>query len=137
MVRAGSSTSSELWGAAPGERVHAGSPWAAARWASGTAPAESPPVLRGRSLVRAGQDPAHRNHGRGARAHLLAVAPGELALTSGDRATRRERRAISMGDNDNDNVRTGAAAQSARGVGGGDPCRTSGPPASGRSRRSF
>jgi hypothetical protein len=28
-------------------------------------------------LVRAGQDPANRNHGRGARAHLLAVAHGK------------------------------------------------------------
>src|SRR4029077_15748344 len=35
-----------------------------------------------------GARPANRDHGRGLRPHPLAVAPGELALASGDRATR-------------------------------------------------
>ena len=62
---------------------------AAARLGVGAAPAESPPVLRGPREVCAAQGPANRNHGRGVRPHPLAVAPGELALTAGDRAMRR------------------------------------------------
>jgi hypothetical protein len=50
----------------------------------GAAPAEEPPVLRGRREVCAGQDPANRNHGRASDPILLAVAPDELALASGD-----------------------------------------------------
>ena len=42
----------------------------------GTAPAESPPVLREPREVCAEQDPAYPNHGRGTDPILLAVAHG-------------------------------------------------------------
>src|SRR5215470_13297462 len=74
---------------APGRTRTRGSPWAAARMGVGTAPAESPPVLRGPREVCAGQHPAYPNHGRATDPILLAVAHGDLALTS--RGHRRRR----------------------------------------------
>ena len=50
----------------------------------GAAPAESPPVLRGPREVCAEQDSAYPNHGRATDPILLAVAHGDLALTSRD-----------------------------------------------------
>jgi hypothetical protein len=79
------------WRMAYGSRENADtrdSPGAAARMGVGAAPAEEPPVLRGPREVCAGQGPACPNHGRASDPILLAVAPDEFALTSGDRATR-------------------------------------------------
>jgi len=62
-----------------------GSPWAAARMGVGAAPAESPPVPRGRREVCAGHHPACPNHGRGVRPHPARGRP---------RRAERWRRAI-------------------------------------------
>jgi hypothetical protein len=63
-------------------------------WASGTAPAESPPMPARTARGMCGQRTANRDHGRGARAHPLAVAHGELALTWRGRASAENRRSI-------------------------------------------
>jgi hypothetical protein len=69
----------------PGERIHARSPWAAARMGVGAAPAESPPTPARTSLGMCGIRPANPSHGRGVRPHPARGRPRRLALASRNR----------------------------------------------------